>query len=224
MTIITAPNIATEISYTFSGHNNQAERWEVTPLVVKRNLVTGEVLSTDNRRLTIINQPATGDDPEGTELTEFMASFDGIDSLREATVNKIIERRGIVEWDGSVIDDIENDPNATDVKLWDDVIGTLVAPPNRIDFEGTIYDVIQPHVAATQWTPPTVPALFAVSQDQGGEGLPEWVQPTGANPYPLGAQVTHNGLCWESANPANVWEPGATGIGDNIWFQIECPV
>jgi len=47
-----------------------------------------------------------------------------------------------------------------------------------------------------------------------------WVQPLSTNPYPLGAKVTHRGFTWESMHPANVWEPGGVGIGDNIWKKI----
>jgi len=47
-----------------------------------------------------------------------------------------------------------------------------------------------------------------------------WVQPLSTNPYPLGAKVTHRGSTWESMHPANVWEPGGAGIGQNIWKKI----
>lgn len=46
----------------------------------------------------------------------------------------------------------------------------------------------------------------------GGDGWPEWVQPTGAHDaYAKGAEVAHSGKRWTSDIDANVWEPGVYG-------------
>lgn len=48
--------------------------------------------------------------------------------------------------------------------------------------------------------------------DDPAEGIPAWVQPTGAHDaYPKGAQVHHNGTDWTSDLDGNVWEPGVHG-------------
>jgi hypothetical protein len=48
--------------------------------------------------------------------------------------------------------------------------------------------------------------------DAPEQGLPEWVQPTGAHDaYPLGAEVTHKGQNWRSNYNGNVWEPSVFG-------------
>lgn len=50
-----------------------------------------------------------------------------------------------------------------------------------------------------------------------GEHRP-WTQPLGAHDaYPRGAVVAHKGRVWESRNPANVWEPGGTGVPAGLW-------
>ena len=45
----------------------------------------------------------------------------------------------------------------------------------------------------------------------------EYVAPTGAyDAYPLGWKVTHDGKTWVSLTAANVWEPGAYGVGGKV--------
>lgn len=57
---------------------------------------------------------------------------------------------------------------------------------------------------------------------------PEYEQwkPWDGNPenknYQYGAVVVHNNALWESRTTVqNVWEPGAVGVGDNIWFKLK---
>ncbi|SJN26873.1 hypothetical protein FM125_06425 [Micrococcus lylae] len=53
-----------------------------------------------------------------------------------------------------------------------------------------------------------------------GEHRP-WSQLTGAHDaYPRGAVVAHGGRVWESRHPANVWEPGGTGVDDRLWVDV----
>ena len=84
----------------------------------------------------------------------------------------------------------------------------------RLQHEGKLYKVIQPHTSQVGWEPDTTPALF-VEIAKPGE-IPEWRQPTGAqDAYSKGDQVRHNGQIWESDVEANVWEPGVYG-----WFVV----
>jgi hypothetical protein len=50
----------------------------------------------------------------------------------------------------------------------------------------------------------------------------QWVQPTGAHDaYQADAIVMHSGSVWRNTHGnGNVWEPGAAGIGSNIWEVI----
>ena len=226
--ITTSRNISTEIDYSISGFVRSLGRWEIRAILRKRDQITGKVESTETPTITLVDRPEITEEIDGetvvtqtelTQLTDFMAAWDGsIEGLHELTLQTIAERRNITAWDESVIDDIANDPDAEEVKPWES--GELVAFPNRRDYEGTIYDVIQPHMTQALWTPPATPALWKVSLDQGGEEYPDWVQPTGAHDaYPLGAKVKDGGKCWESLNAANVWPP-AEGA---LWTEIECP-
>ena len=84
----------------------------------------------------------------------------------------------------------------------------------RLQHEGKLYKVIQPHTSQEGWEPDKTPALFT-EIPKAGE-IPEWKQPTGAqDAYSKGDQVRHNGQTWESDVDANVWEPGVYG-----WFVV----
>ena len=74
-----------------------------------------------------------------------------------------------------------------------------------------LYQVLQDHTSAAQWTPNTATSLYkAVGIDPSG--IPLWVQPLGAtDAYKLGDIVMHKEKKWESSIDNNVWEPGVYG-------------
>ena len=82
-------------------------------------------------------------------------------------------------------------------------------------FDNKTYQVIQAHQTQSDWTPPTVPALWK-DIDQRPAGIAPWVQPQGTvGMYQVGDKVTHLGFTWQSTAPNNVWEPGVYG-----WVKI----
>ena len=218
MQVQTAPNILTKINIKFTGLNIVRDRWEIVYNLSRTDLIGANTFASPQDKTIVV----LADD-----LTEWFASWSGKDTLIEQSFAKVIERENLVVWDGTVIDDIENNPDAATPVEWSSLIGQLVAPPNQVIHEGYVYSVVQAHTAAAQWPPNIVPALFALIgpvDNGGGNELPAWQPWPGSGPtYGIGAQVSHNGLCWESANANNTWEPGAAGVGDDIWFQIECP-
>lgn len=74
-----------------------------------------------------------------------------------------------------------------------------------------LYQVLQDHTSAAEWTPDTATSLYkAVGIDPSG--IPLWVQPLGAtDAYNIGDIVMHNDKKWESSIDNNVWEPGVYG-------------
>ena len=82
-----------------------------------------------------------------------------------------------------------------------------------------LYQVLQDHVSAEQWTPDTANSLYkaiGVTED----GYPEWAQPLGASDaYELGNIVSHKGKIWKctevGGGGVNSWEPGVFG-----WTEI----
>ena len=74
-----------------------------------------------------------------------------------------------------------------------------------------LYQVLQDHTSAAEWTPDTATSLYkAVGIDPSG--IPLWVQPLGAtDAYKLGDIVLHHEKKRESSIDNNVWEPGVYG-------------
>ena len=84
----------------------------------------------------------------------------------------------------------------------------------RLQHEGKLYKVVQPHTSQAGWEPDKTSALFTEIAKPGE--IPEWTQPTGAqDAYNKGDKVRHGGQIWESNVDANVWEPGVYG-----WFVV----
>lgn len=86
--------------------------------------------------------------------------------------------------------------------------------------EGTLYKCLQSHTSQSNWSPVSIPSLWAeVLAGQEGTGIGEWKQPGSTNPYMKGDQVKHNGDTWESLIDNNVWEPGAQG-SEALWQKV----
>lgn len=77
--------------------------------------------------------------------------------------------------------------------------------------DAQLYQVLQDHTSAAEWTPDTATSLYkkiGVTED----GYPEWVQPLGASDaYAKGDVVSYNGVLYESTADANVWSPDVYG-------------
>ena len=73
--------------------------------------------------------------------------------------------------------------------------------------DSQLYQVLQDHTSAEEWTPDTAVSLYkaiGVTED----GYPEWVQPLGASDaYNTGDIVSYNGTLYVSTIDGNVWEP-----------------
>lgn len=73
--------------------------------------------------------------------------------------------------------------------------------------DAQLYQVLQDHTSATEWTPDGTPSLYkAIGITE--EGYPEWVQPLGASDaYNKGDTVSYNGTLYRSTIDGNVWNP-----------------
>lgn len=229
--IRTNENIISTVNLKSTGLNvGLKDRWEIKYVVVETSLFGANVLSTSVVKTVVISdtpeQPifdedgnVTGTTPATTDLTEFFAAFSTQQELLDLSLERCIDHAGLVEFVDPT-DDLLDDPTATDVKPW--VANEVVVLTMKREYQGIIYDVVQPHTTLPTWTPDVTPALWTVSQDQGGsEGYPEWVQPVGSSDaYLLGAKVHYSvtGLCYENTGSnANVWSPVTFG-----WTVIPC--
>ena len=70
-----------------------------------------------------------------------------------------------------------------------------------------LYQVLQDHTSAEQWTPDTAISLYKpIGMTENG--YPEWVQPLGASDaYNTGDIVSYNGTLYKSTIDGNVWSP-----------------
>ena len=99
-------------------------------------------------------------------------------------------------------------------------VGTSYYTGDLVVHEDEQYECIQPHTSQEGWEPPNAPALWRV-YSEGGDGIPVWVQPTGAqDAYMTGDKVhypTVDDPVYESTMDANVYSPEAYPQG---WRQV----
>lgn len=99
--------------------------------------------------------------------------------------------------------------------------GVAYTTGNRVQYNGLIYKVLQPHTSQNDWKPDVAVSLFApMNGQEEPEGTlniyPEWKQPTGSTDcYATGAKVSHNGKKWVSLVEGNVWEP--SDVNSTLW-------
>ena len=99
-------------------------------------------------------------------------------------------------------------------------VGVAYAKDERVQYDGKLYKVVQAHTSQADWTPSTVPALFAEVAKPGE--IPVWKQPTGAqDAYNKGNKVWYpdvNTTVYESVIDSNVWSPNDYPQG---WKVVE---
>lgn len=96
--------------------------------------------------------------------------------------------------------------------------GVAYAKGQRVQYENTLYTVLQNHTSQAGWKPTAAPSLFAKVLIPDPSVVPEWEQPDSTNPYMKGDKVKHNGKVWVSLVDNNVWEPGVTGTAA-LWQE-----
>ena len=79
--------------------------------------------------------------------------------------------------------------------------------------DAQLYQVLQAHTSAAEWTPDTAVSLYkAIGVSESG--YPEWIQPLGASDaYNTGDIVSYNSTLYESIIDGNTWSPEAYPAG-----------
>lgn len=91
---------------------------------------------------------------------------------------------------------------------------TYLAGTRISDEAGSLYKVVQDHVAQADWPVESTPALYTKLgvTVENPDAVPDWVQPTGAHDaYQTGDTVRYEGTIYISAVDGNVWKPGVYG-------------
>jgi len=89
---------------------------------------------------------------------------------------------------------------------------------DKLKYNNIAYEVIQEHTSQSDWTPDKTYALYStkfyIENQNSGEIIEEWVQPTGGHDaYNIGDLVLYNGSTYESLINGNVWSPVAYPSG-----------
>ena len=129
------------------------------------------------------------------------------------TMDEAIQFRKILEIQADSLTDEAILEVPIFVEKWKSGINYEVG--KRLEYNGTIYKVLQSHTSQDDWMPDQAPSLFAKVLIPDSSVIPEWEQPDSTNPYRKCDKVTHNGKTWMSDVDGNVWEPGVYG-----WSEV----
>ena len=88
-----------------------------------------------------------------------------------------------------------------------------------LQYENTLYKVLQEHTSQETWTPNVATSIYAkVLVDPSGETILDWEQPDSTNAYMTGDKVRFEGAVYECIVNNNIWSPTAYPAG---WKLIE---
>lgn len=85
--------------------------------------------------------------------------------------------------------------------------GVAYEQGQRLQYNGVLYSVLQPHTSQESWSPDVAPSLFARVLIPDENIIPEWEQPDSTNGYRKGDRVMFEGVIYESLIDNNIWSP-----------------
>lgn len=95
-------------------------------------------------------------------------------------------------------------------------VGKAYSKGEMVNYNGSLYRVVQSHNSQADWAPDQAVSLFS-KVVIGEDGVEEWIQPTGAHDaYSKGQQIRYKGKLWLSLIDGNVWEPAA----GTLWTEV----
>lgn len=78
----------------------------------------------------------------------------------------------------------------------------------RVQHAGSLYECVNAHTAAAEWSPPAAASLWSPVSIDPVTGLDEWRRPTGAHDaYNKGDRVVYKSSVYESLIDGNTWSP-----------------
>ena len=94
---------------------------------------------------------------------------------------------------------------------------------NKVQQEAGKTEIVEEMRKTGDITSPTKTKIKDIQKGTSTKGIPEWVNPgtTHSKMYLPGDVVKHNGKIWVSTTQIlNSWEPGATGVYDDVWKEV----
>ena len=149
---------------------------------------------------------------------EFYTTEENLTALAKSKAPEVAGLVFVKMAESEQLDDVRITEHAEQFPAWGDAISYTA---NAIcKYDGKLFRCLQAHTSQADWTPDTAASLWRPIGNPFEE-WPEWSQPVGAaDAYALGDKVTHGGKRYVSAVDNNVWEPGAPGVGENIWSEV----
>ena len=98
---------------------------------------------------------------------------------------------------------------------WADRVGGDAVVGEYLRYEDGLYRVKQAHKIQEHYPPSTATAALYGRATMPGE-IPDWT----AGSWTKDIKVKHNGKIWLSMVDNNIWEPGASGVYENIWKEV----
>lgn len=94
---------------------------------------------------------------------------------------------------------------------------------NKVQQDAGKAEIVEEMRKTGDITSPTKTKIKDIQKGTSTKGIPEWVNPgtIHSKMYLPGDVVKHNGKIWVSTTQIlNSWEPGATGVYDNVWKEV----
>ena len=172
----------------------------------------------------------TGDVYNGRIYLGINASPTMYEEVRDVTVNDtlfdtIIEvqnkEQSLTKIGKIVANNVTDDAVALTLQEFYDIwkAGETYNVGRYLQYENTLYKVLQQHTSQETWTPNVAASLYTkVLVDPSGETILDWEQPDSTNPYMIGDKVRFEGAVYECIVNNNIWTPASYPTG---WKLIE---
>lgn len=141
--------------------------------------------------------------------------------VMKAEMNHLREENNFLNTALTFTADIFTDEQALKVqRLYPEWSGKKVEykTGKRVNYNGTLYKVINDHTSQPDWNPESAPSLFAKVLVEDQNVVTEWIQPDSTNGYSKGDKVTLEGVTYESQVDNNIWKP--SDVGEDIWKVV----
>ena len=104
--------------------------------------------------------------------------------------------------------------------VWE--VGVSYEDGDIVNYEDTLYVVVQAHTSQSEWLPSEVDSLYKLhlsdELEDGTEVISEWKQPQGEHDaYHTGDKVAFEGVVYESTIDNNAWSPSDNPQG---WKEV----
>lgn len=172
----------------------------------------------------------TGDVYNGKIYLGINVSPTMFEEVRDITINETLfdtisevqnKEQSLTKIGKIVANNITDDAVALTLQEFYDIwkAGETYNVGRYLQYENTLYKVLQEHTSQETWTPNVATSIYAkVLVDPSGETILDWMQPDSTNPYMIGDKVRFEGAVYECIVDNNIWAPVSYPAG---WKLIE---